>query len=355
MRRISPASEVPLRSAYAAPRTMIPSPARNSATDSVEASEPNAAGYAVHVTVSTKMSQTWLASHTGAIASWAWSRMRSPRSPAPGRQLPDARPEVRAGEHDVEHEAQQDEDHRERRRATSRQPSATGDAGQPAQDPHHARAHRQVDQPQRRVADRDAAGGGHRLRGRHHAIDDPRLAPDLGRHPPADQGDEGQRPGGGDREVEPARLGQPSPAHAHEEHDDAQHRQQRADADHRLEGDAHDVHRRALSTRGTASSPATRALGSWKARTESIFGHPDAELRPCRRGTSRGRGSARRARSSPAPRARRAWWAGPWPRRARPSRPRAAAPARPAPRSSAAPPAPCARSGPSARAAARCA
>jgi hypothetical protein len=38
------------------------------ATARVEAIEPNAVGSAVRVTTGTKMSHTWLASHTGAIA-----------------------------------------------------------------------------------------------------------------------------------------------------------------------------------------------------------------------------------------------------------------------------------------------
>jgi len=62
---------------------MIPSPARNSANDSVVATEPNAVGYDVHTTVSTKISQTWLASQTGAIDSCACSRMRSASAPLP--------------------------------------------------------------------------------------------------------------------------------------------------------------------------------------------------------------------------------------------------------------------------------
>ena len=55
------------RSAYAAPRKMIPIPAANNGIESVEAIEPNAIGYAVQNTVRTKISHTWLASQTGAI------------------------------------------------------------------------------------------------------------------------------------------------------------------------------------------------------------------------------------------------------------------------------------------------
>src|SRR5271154_2431998 len=56
--RVSAALEVPDLRAYAAPRMMIPKPAMISATESVEAIDPKATGYAVHTTVSTKMSHT---------------------------------------------------------------------------------------------------------------------------------------------------------------------------------------------------------------------------------------------------------------------------------------------------------
>src|SRR5262249_48297578 len=71
--------DAPERSAYAKPRTMIPSPATNRATQSVEAIEPKPVGYDVHSPVSTKISHTWLASPRGAIALWACSRSFSSR------------------------------------------------------------------------------------------------------------------------------------------------------------------------------------------------------------------------------------------------------------------------------------
>ena len=74
---------VPARSAYAVPRKTMPTAARNSGTASVEAIDPNAIGYAVHITTSTNTSHTWFASHTGAIASCACSRTASPRAPRP--------------------------------------------------------------------------------------------------------------------------------------------------------------------------------------------------------------------------------------------------------------------------------
>src|SRR6266536_1755178 len=71
----------PARRAYAKPRRMMPTRATNNGTDRVEKIEPNAVGYALQQTVRRKISQTWLASQTGAIASWAWSRSASARGP----------------------------------------------------------------------------------------------------------------------------------------------------------------------------------------------------------------------------------------------------------------------------------
>ena len=85
------------RRANAAPRKMIPSAARNSGIDSVEKIEPNATGNAVQTTTSTKISHTWLASHTGLIERWIIPRTRPPRrsppavrsqNPAPKSALP---------------------------------------------------------------------------------------------------------------------------------------------------------------------------------------------------------------------------------------------------------------------------
>jgi hypothetical protein len=65
---VSRSGAAPLRSAYAVPRRMMPTAAMKSGTESVDMIEPNAVGYAVHVTTRTKISHTWLASHTGAMA-----------------------------------------------------------------------------------------------------------------------------------------------------------------------------------------------------------------------------------------------------------------------------------------------
>ena len=71
------------RSANAVPRKMIPIAARKSGICSVEKIEPNAVGKAVQTITSTKISQTWLASQTGAIERWIIPRRRPPRAAPP--------------------------------------------------------------------------------------------------------------------------------------------------------------------------------------------------------------------------------------------------------------------------------
>ena len=74
------------RRAKAVPRRMIPTAARKSGTASVEAIEPKASGKAVHITTRMKISQTWLASHTGDIEFLI--RARSSGSRAVRSQIP---------------------------------------------------------------------------------------------------------------------------------------------------------------------------------------------------------------------------------------------------------------------------
>ena len=62
---------------------MIPSAARKSGSESVEKIEPKATGNAVQVITSTKISHTWLASHTGLIERWIMPRTRPPRASPP--------------------------------------------------------------------------------------------------------------------------------------------------------------------------------------------------------------------------------------------------------------------------------
>ena len=97
------------RNANAVPRKMIPIAARNSGIESVEKTEPNATGNAVQMITSTKISQTWLASHTGLIERCTIPRSRPPRSRAAGREVPEPGAEVGAAEHRVGRDAERDE------------------------------------------------------------------------------------------------------------------------------------------------------------------------------------------------------------------------------------------------------
>ncbi len=104
------------------------------------------------MTVRTKISQTWLASQTGAIEWCAWSRIALAVLAATGEQLPEAGAEVGAGEHGVEHEPDEDEDQRERRRGAS-QPAGRA-AGAAAEVASPAARARDAEHPD------DAAGDG---------------------------------------------------------------------------------------------------------------------------------------------------------------------------------------------------
>ena len=75
-----------------APRSTMPSAARLSGMNSVEKIASNAAENAVQSTTRTKISQTWLASHTGPIAQSISSRARLPRSPPPATRLQNPAP-----------------------------------------------------------------------------------------------------------------------------------------------------------------------------------------------------------------------------------------------------------------------
>ncbi len=79
-----------LRNANAAPRAIMPNAAIVSGAYSVEATGVKPAGNPVHSTTSTKISQTWLASHTGPIACSITARWRAPPlvPPASRSQMP---------------------------------------------------------------------------------------------------------------------------------------------------------------------------------------------------------------------------------------------------------------------------
>ena len=72
-----------LRNAKLEPRNTMPSAARVSGTNSVSMIDPKASENDVHSTTRTKISQTWLASHTGPIEWSTTLRARFPRSAPP--------------------------------------------------------------------------------------------------------------------------------------------------------------------------------------------------------------------------------------------------------------------------------
>src|SRR5215212_3007365 len=76
------------RIAKAAPRKMIPSAARKSGIERVEKMDPKATGNAVHTITSTKISHTWLASHTGLIERYHPAQAAAPLGAA-RRQVPE--------------------------------------------------------------------------------------------------------------------------------------------------------------------------------------------------------------------------------------------------------------------------
>ena len=75
--------ETSLRNAKLDPRNTIPSAASASGTNSVSVIDANASGNPVHNTTRQKISQTWLASHTGPIECAMTARGRAPRSAPP--------------------------------------------------------------------------------------------------------------------------------------------------------------------------------------------------------------------------------------------------------------------------------
>src|SRR5262245_333545 len=72
-----------LRKANPEPRSTIPNAAMVSGTNTVSVIDAYASGKQVHNTTQVKMSQTWLASHTGPIACSITARGRAPRAAPP--------------------------------------------------------------------------------------------------------------------------------------------------------------------------------------------------------------------------------------------------------------------------------
>ena len=102
-RRASPA-----RSAYVAPRKMIPTARRRAGTPASTRSTRTPPGTRSSTTTSTKISQTWFASQTGPMACVRVVADSSAGSPAARRERPEAGAEVRAGEHRVGREARRE-------------------------------------------------------------------------------------------------------------------------------------------------------------------------------------------------------------------------------------------------------
>ena len=84
--------------------------------------------------------------------------------------------------------------------------------------------------------DRDAAGARDRVLGAHHVVDDPGLAADLGHDPATLERHDRRHARHRDRAQEPARLRKVASAQPRDAEPQAEPHQQRADADHRVEG-----------------------------------------------------------------------------------------------------------------------
>ena len=254
------------RRAKAVPRKMIPTAAPNSGTYSVSITGPKAFGNPVQNTTSTKISHTWLASHTGPIERLSMPADARAALRAARGQVPDARAEVGAAQHRV-HDQPGDSTATVRSTAisapASRRQLALAAAG--ARGAAGARRRPRpapVDDRQGRVADRDPPAPVTASVGPHHLVDDPWLAADLGRDPAGDQRDER---GAGRRPRPPGRTtSTAAAAAAAQPREEVRRREQRQPgrSDHDAERVAHDGDRRPVS-RGTLSRPSTVAFGSW--------------------------------------------------------------------------------------------
>ena len=238
-----------------APRRTIPNAARLSGMNSVEKMASKADGKPVHRTTSTKISQTWFASHTGPIAQSISARGRRPRSPPPASRLqkpaPKSAPPKTA--YIVTPTTRMTATAfarviaalpvRQRRRARvgavwhflvavlvapATRHRAQGDD--------QRRAERDVEGEHERERDPDAVGVGDRVGGAHDVVDDPRLAADLRDDPAALERDDRGHAGERDRAQEPLRLRDVTSPPPGEPEPGAEADQHRADADHRVEG-----------------------------------------------------------------------------------------------------------------------
>ena len=116
------------------PRRTMPSAARLSGMNSVEKIASNADEKPVHSTTRTKISQTWLASHTGPIAQSMSSRGRRPASGPPASRL--HRPAPKSAPPKTAYIVTPDQqDHRDGVGAAHRAPSAGTAPGRPGAGP----------------------------------------------------------------------------------------------------------------------------------------------------------------------------------------------------------------------------
>src|SRR4051794_37250157 len=105
-RRVS-SETTALRNAKLAPRRTMPKAAMLSGTKRVRVIDAYASGKAVQVTTKTKISQTWLASHTGPIERSITERARAPRWAPPAVRSQKPAPKVGASEDGVRHQREQ--------------------------------------------------------------------------------------------------------------------------------------------------------------------------------------------------------------------------------------------------------
>ena len=121
-----------LRKAKLEPRSTMPSAASESGTNSVSVIDCERLGNPVHSTTRQKISQTWLASHTGPIECAIDGRGRRPRSGTTGDEVPEAGTEVGAAEHRVGDDADHQDRPRRRRSAHDRLRRSAARCSRPA-------------------------------------------------------------------------------------------------------------------------------------------------------------------------------------------------------------------------------
>ena len=163
-----------------------------------------------------KISQTWLASHSGPIDAAIASRstLASPavRSAARRSQVEDAGAEVSAGEDGVDGQRCAEDDRQQRGKAHVARRRGAGEPGHrplgdPAHRPHRERRQPDVEQREGGEGGAEPGSGGDPAGGAKHAVDDPRLPAQLADQPAELVGQERGRTGGGDRHHRRSILG----------------------------------------------------------------------------------------------------------------------------------------------------